>query len=342
MQEQLICPGRSCTFFLQSSIKQWRDHADRLVGAGPVNQDECATQAPLHIHPVPGPLPEGQNVGNMSLAHCRPRNECATPSGVAGGFGWVARRGVPCCRGAGWLQRVLVAGTPTSLVAGVGVVPRCRATPASGCSRGWGPEAGPQGRTVRVGVALTRWRRGGPPAGPYGAETPARATARHGPARAGSTRAQMACDEPGRCVAGRGHGTAWLGSGGPRSSRPGSAAAWAGAGTEVTEGGAVLPSSVAPLPRPRALSWLRPPAAVWARAGLGEDVGRTGPNYRAGWSGSPYHAEDPARSPPVTARARTGGTEVPPRHPRAHYHAGKGRRTWCGLVTSCPRRLGAE
>lgn len=97
-----------------------------------------------------------------------------------------------------------------------------------------------------------------------------------------------------------------------------------------------------PLPRPRALSWLRPPAAVWARAGLGEDVGRTGPNYRAGWGGSPHHAEDPARSPPVTARARTGGTEVPPRRPRAHYHAGKGRRTWCGLVTSCPRRLGAE
>ena len=95
-----------------------------------------------------------------------------------------------------------------------------------------------------------------------------------------------------------------------------------------------------PLPRPWALSWLRPPAAVWARAGLGEDVGRTGPNYRAGWGGSPHHAEDPARSPPVTARARTGGTEVPPRHPRAHYHAGKGRRTWCGLVTSCPRRLG--
>lgn len=243
----------------------------------------------------------------------------------------------------GRLQRVLVAGTPTSLVAGgCGGGAAVSGHPGSGCSRGRGPEAGPQGRTVQVGVALTRWRRGGPPAGPYGAETPARATARHGPARAKSTRAQMACDEPGRCVAERGHGTAWLGSGGPRSSRPGSAAAWAGAGTEVTEGGAVLPSSVAPLPRPRALSWLRPPAAVWARAGLGEDVGRTGPNYRAGWGGSPYHAEDPARSPPVTARARTGGTEVPPRHPRAHYHAGKGRRTWCGLVTSCPRRLGAE
>lgn len=178
----------------------------------------------------------------------------------------------------GRLQRVLVAGTPTSLVAGgCGGGAAVSGHPGSGCSRGRGPEAGPQGRTVQVGVALTRWRRGGPPAGPYGAETPARATARHGPARAKSTRAQMACDEPGRCVAERGHGTAWLGSGGPRSSRPGSAAAWAGAGTEVTEGGAVLPSSVAPLPRPRALSWLRPPAAAWARAGLGEDAGRTYP-----------------------------------------------------------------
>lgn len=257
-------------------------------------------------------------------------------------MGGPPRGALPQRRRGGYSVSWSLVPLPRSSQAGVGVVPRCRATPASGCWRGRGPEAGPRGHTVQVGVALTRWRRGGPPAGPYGAETPARATARHGPARAKSTRAQVACDEPGRCVAGRGHGTAWLGSGGPRSSRPGSAAAWAGAGTEVTEGGAVLPSSVAPLPRPRALSWLRPPAAVWARAGLGEDVGRTGPNYRAGWGGSPYHAEDPARSPPVTARARTGGTEVPPRHPRAHYHAGKGRRTWCGLVTSCPRRLGAE
>ncbi len=32
-----------------------------------------------------------------------------------------------------------------------------------------------------------------------------------------------------------------------------------------------------PLPRPRALSWLRPPAAAWAGAGLGEDAGRTCP-----------------------------------------------------------------
>lgn len=272
-------------------------------------------------------------------------------------MGGPPRGALPQRRRGGYSVSWSLVPLPRSSQAGVGVVPRCRATPASGCWRGRGPEAGPRGRTVQVGVALTRWRRGGPPAGPYGAETPARATARHGPARAGSTRAQMACDEPGRCVAGRGHGpgrgpappqnrgggaTRHRPPGGPRSSRPGSAAAWAGAGTEVTEGGAVLPSSVAPLPRPRALSWLRPPAAVWARAGLGEDVGRTGPNYRAGWSGSPYHAEDPARSPPVTARARTGGTEVPPRHPRAHYHAGKGRRTWCGLVTSCPRRLGAE
>lgn len=91
----------------------------------------------------------------------------------------------------------------------------------------------------------------------------------HCPARsrlAGSTRVRVACDEPGRCVAGRGHGTARLGSGGPRSSRPGSAVTWVGA----------------------------------------------------------------------------GGAEVPPRHPRAHYHAGGRRRAWCGLVTSCPRRLGAE
>lgn len=75
----------------------------------------------------------------------------------------------------------------------------------------------------------------------------------HCPARsrlAGSTRVRVACDEPGRCVAGRGHGTARLGSGGPRHSRPGSAAAWAGAGTEVTEGSAVMPSSVAASPGP--------------------------------------------------------------------------------------------
>lgn len=170
------------------------------------------------------------------------------------------------------------------------MVPRCRATPASGRSRGWGPEAGPRGRTVRVGGALTRWRRGGPPAGLYGAETPAKTTARHGPTWRGvpgpgwSARLSAATGLPGGVrlhlraeVKGAARQPRLAESGGPRSSRPGSAAAWAGAGTEVTEGGAVLPSSVAPLPRPRALSWLRPPAAAWARAGLGEDAGRTYP-----------------------------------------------------------------
>ena len=151
VQEQLICPGRSCTFFLQSSIKQWRNHADRLVGAGPANQDECATQAPLHIHPVPGPLPEGQNVGNTSPAHCRPGNECATPSRAAGGCGWAARGALP--QGAQRrLQRVLVAGPPTSLVAG-------------GCGGGAAVSGHPGERV------LTRVRAGGGSrsTGPYGA-----------------------------------------------------------------------------------------------------------------------------------------------------------------------------
>lgn len=142
-------------------------------------------------------------------------------------MGGPPRGALPQRRRGGYSVSWSLVPLPRSSQAGVGVVPRCRATPASGCWRGRGPEAGPRGRTVQVGVALTRWRRGGPPAGPYGAETPARATARHGPARAKSTRAQVACDEPGRCVAGRGHGAARPGSGGPRSSRPGSAAAWA-------------------------------------------------------------------------------------------------------------------
>lgn len=107
------------------------------------------------------------------------------------------------------------------------MVPRCRATPASGRSRGWGPEAGPRGRTVRVGVALARWRRGSPPAGPYGAEALARVAARHGPTRRGVPGPRWLAMSPGGLQAERGHGAARPGSGGPRSSRPGSAAAWA-------------------------------------------------------------------------------------------------------------------
>ena len=221
------------------------------------------------------------------------------------------RPAVPCRRGrrGGYSVSWSLVPLPRSSQAGVGVAPRCRATPASGCSRGWGPEAGPQGRTVRVGVALTRWRRGGPPAGPYGAETPARATARHGPAWRGVPGSEWPAMSP---------DGVWLGA---ATGLPG----W-GPADRVTHvqdpllrGPVRAPRSPKavllcrpPLPRPRALSWPWPPAAVWARAGLGEDVGRTGPNYRAGWGGSPYHAEDPARSPPVTARAGAG-VRTPPR-----------------------------
>jgi len=151
---------------------------------------------------------------------------------------------VPCRRGAGWLQRVLVAGTPTLLVAG-------------GCGGGAAMPGHPGER------ALARVGAGGGSTGPYGVETPARTTARHGPTwwevsgPGWSARLSAATGLPGGVrlhlraeVKGAARQPRLAESGGPRSSRPGSAAAWAGAGTEVTEGGAVPPSSAAASPSP--------------------------------------------------------------------------------------------
>lgn len=110
---------------------------------------------------------------------------------------------------------------------------------------------------------LARVGAGGGSTGPYGVETPARTTARHGPTwwevsgPGWSARLSAATGLPGGVrlhlraeVKGAARQPRLAESGGPRSSRPGSAAAWAGAGTEVTEGGAVPPSSAAASPSP--------------------------------------------------------------------------------------------
>ena len=70
---------RSCTFFLQTTIIEWRNHADLWGGSGPGKRDECATAPTLHIHPVPDRLLDREIVGTTPLARTGPRDECATP-----------------------------------------------------------------------------------------------------------------------------------------------------------------------------------------------------------------------------------------------------------------------